>query len=191
MTVQKEFTDKNGNYDILLKHVADRKLRRIIDVGAWWGPWSLFWQPHAERLEIFEPNKRILPMLEHNISTYDNCTLHKTALGESRGTVSMGYDTHSGTNHVTDPKGDTGINTLDSYNFDNVDVIKIDVEGYEMPVLRGAEHTIMTNSPMIQIEGNKSGQRYGIHKKQIPELLTSWGMTRIEKKWPDQVWTFK
>ena len=130
-------------------------------------------------------------MLEHNISTYNNCTLHKTALGEYKGTVSMGYDTHSGTNHVTDSKGDTEINTLDSYNFDNVDIIKIDVEGYEIPVLKGAKHTIMTNSPMIQMEGNKSGQRYGIHKKQILELLTSWGMTRIEKKWPDQVWTFK
>ena len=191
MTVQKDFSDKNGNYDLLLKHVADRKLRRIIDIGAWWGPWSLFWQPHAEKLEIFEPNKRILPMLENNIAGHHNCTLHKTALGESKGTVSMGYETHSGTNHVTNSKGDTVIDTLDSYNFDNVDIIKIDVEGYEMPVLKGAEHTIMTNSPIIQIEGNSSGQRYGIHKKQISDLLASWGMTRIEKKWPDQVWTFK
>jgi len=191
MTVQKDFSDKNGNYDILLKHVADRKLRRIIDVGAWWGPWSLFWQPHAERLEIFEPNKKILPMLEYNISTYNNCNLHKTALGEVSGTVSMAYDTHSGTNHITDFKGDIEIKTLDSYSFDNVDVIKIDVEGYEIPVLKGAINTISTNRPMIQIEGNSSGQKYGIHKKQIMELLTSWGMTRIEKKWPDQVWMFK
>ena len=193
MTVHKDFLDKNGNYDLLLKHVADKKLRRIIDIGAWWGPWSLFWQPHAEKLEIFEPNKKILPKLEHNISTYNNCTLHKTALGEYKGTVSMEYDTHSGTNHVTDNEynKDILINTLDSYNFDNVDIVKIDVEGYEMPVLKGAKHTIMTNSPMIQIEGNSSGQRYGIHKTQIWELLTSWGMTRIEKKWPDQVWTFK
>ena len=182
MTVQKDFADKNGNYDILLKHVANRKLRRIIDIGAWWGPWSLFWQPHAEKLELFEPNKRILPMLENNISPYDNCTLHKIALGESKGTVSMGYDTHSGTNHVTDLQGDTEMRTLDSYSFQDVDVIKIDVEGYEIPVLKGAKHTTMTNSPLIQIEGNSSGQRYGIHKKQISELLSSWGMTRLEKK---------
>ena len=190
MTVQKDGTDKNGNYDILLKHVADRKLRRIIDIGAWWGPWSLFWQPHAEKLEIFEPNKKILPMLEHNISIYKNCKLYKTALGESNGTVSMAYDTHSGTNHVTGSSGDIQIRTLDSYNFTEVDVIKIDVEGYEIPVLKGAEQTITSNRPIIQVEGNSSGKRYGIHKKQIMELLNSWGMTRIEKKWPDQVWIF-
>ena len=88
MTVQKDGTDKRGNYDILLKHV-DRKLRRIIDVGAWWGPWSLFWQPHAEKLEIFEPNEKIFSMLEHNVSKYTNCSLHRTALGESKGKVSM------------------------------------------------------------------------------------------------------
>ncbi len=191
MTVQKDGTDRNGNYDILLKHVADRKLRRIIDIGAWWGPWSLFWQPHAEKLEIFEPNKKILPMLEHNISIYKNCKLYKTALGESKGTVSMSYDTHSGTNHVTDLSGDIQIHTLDSYNFTEVDIIKIDVEGYEIPVLKGAEQTITTNRPIIQVEGNSSGKRYGIQKKQILELLNSWGMTRIEKKWPDQVWMFK
>ena len=191
MTVQKDGTDKNGNYDLLLKHVADRKLRRIIDVGAWWGPWSLFWQPHAEKLEIFEPNEKIFSMLEHNISKYTNCSLHRTALGESKGKVSMEYDTHSGTNHVVGYSGDIELRDLDSYNFDQVDVLKIDVEGYEISVLKGAEQTIKKNRPMIQIEGNSAGKRYGLHKKQIMELLTSWGLTRVEKKWPDQVWTFK
>ena len=119
MTVHKDFLDKNGNYDLLLKHVADKKLRRIIDIGAWWGPWSLFWHPHAEKLEIFEPNKKILPKLEHNISTYNNCTLHKTALGEYKGTVSMEYDTHSGTNHVTDNEytNFSGVNASSSVHF--------------------------------------------------------------------------
>ena len=130
-------------------------------------------------------------MLEHNISTYNNCTLHKTALGETEGTVSMQYDTYSGTNHITESHGDVEINTLDSYNFGDVDVIKIDVEGYEISVLYGAKQTITTQKPLLQIEGNSAGKRYGIHKKQIHDLLNQWGMTRIEKKWPDQVWAFK
>tara|TARA_B100001057_G_scaffold293211_1_gene293299 strand:- start:95 stop:670 length:576 start_codon:yes stop_codon:yes gene_type:complete len=191
MTVQTDFIDPNGNYDILSKHVSGKKLRTIIDVGAWWGPWSLHWQPHADKLEIFEPNRKILPMLEHNISTYNNCTLHKTALGDKKGTVSMRYATHSGTNHVTESEGDIEMRTLDSYNFNNVDVIKIDVEGYELSVLNGAKQTITEQKPLLQIEMNKAGERYGIHKKRVHDLLKDWGMTRIVKIWPDQVWSFK
>ena len=191
MDLQTDFTDPNGNYGIISEYVKDKKLRTIIDVGAWWGPWSLHWQPHAEKVEIFEPNQKILPMLEHNISAYDNCTLHKTALGDKKGTVSMDYETHSGTNHVTKSQGNIEVNTLDSYNFDEVDVIKIDVEGYELSVLIGAKQTITQKKPLLQIEMNKAGQRYGIHKKQVADLLVSWGMTRIAKIWPDQVWAFK
>ena len=94
-------------------------------------------------------------------------------------------------NSNVESHGDIAINTLDSYNFSDVDAVKIDVEGYEISVLNGAKQTITTQKPLLQIEGNSAGKRYGVHKKQILELLTSWGMTRIEKKWPDQVWAFK
>ena len=42
--------------------------------------------------------------------------------------------------------------TLDSYNFTDVDIIKIDVEGYELNVLSGAEETIKNNRPIVQVE---------------------------------------
>ena len=201
MTILKDFTDKKGNYDILWKHVARRKnkplrkqltkpLRTVIDIGAWWGPWTLWWQPHAKKVEVFEPNPHILPMLENNIKELPNCTLHKTALGDVAGTVNMEYQSHSGTNHITEFNGTIPLKTLDSYNFQDVDIIKIDVEGFETAVLEGAEQTIKTQKPIIQVEGNSSGKRYGIHKQDIFNILTSWGMIRIEKKWPDQVWTF-
>lgn len=190
MTLQTDGTDKNGNYDILHEYVGDKHLRRLIDVGAWWGPWSLYWQSRAEQIEIFEPNKKILPMLQNNISKFTNCTLHKTALGNSQGTVSMAYESHSGTNHITKMSGDINITTLDSYKFDKVDVIKIDVEGYEISVLEGAKDTVLSQKPIIQIEANKSGERYGNSKMDILETLKGWGMTRLVKKWPDQVWAF-
>ena len=42
--------------------------------------------------------------------------------------------------------------TLDSYNFNDVDIIKIDTEGYELQVLEGAQDTIKRNRPIVQIE---------------------------------------
>ena len=190
MTIQKDGTDKNGNYDMLARHVKNKNLNTIIDIGAWWGPWTLYWQKYAKRVEIFEPNKKILPMLEHNVNNLTNCIIYKNALGSAEAKVSMAYESHSGTNHITDHNGDIVMKTLDSFGFTDVDIIKIDVEGYEIEVLKGAEQTIKTNKPFIQIEGNSTAKRYGKHKKDIFDLLSSWGMRRREKKWPDQIWSF-
>jgi len=44
------------------------------------------------------------------------------------------------------------VTTLDSFNFLDVDGIKIDVEGWELNVLKGAEKTISRYRPIIQTE---------------------------------------
>ena len=44
------------------------------------------------------------------------------------------------------------VKTIDSCNFENVDFIKIDVEGQELSVLRGALSTISKWKPMISFE---------------------------------------
>jgi hypothetical protein len=60
----------------------------------------------------------------------------------------------------------------------------------EVPLLQGAEQTIRRNRPWILIEGNKSPGRYGRSKRDFLQLLTSWGMTRVYKRWPDQIYRF-
>ena len=189
--MQYDFFDPDGNYDLLYSYVKDKQLRRVIDIGAWWGPWSLWWHDKAKQVEIFEPNQQIISKLKNNIKDLKNCTLHQTALGDKSGKVSMEYASHTGTYHIKDTNGTISLQTLDSYNFDSVDIIKIDAEGYEVPVLEGAKNTIIENKPWIQIEGNKSGARYGRTKLDIKNFLTDIGMTRVTKKWPDQVWTFR
>ena len=42
--------------------------------------------------------------------------------------------------------------TIDSYNFEEVDAIKIDVEGSELLVMQGAKDTIERCRPSIQVE---------------------------------------
>lgn len=44
------------------------------------------------------------------------------------------------------------IKTLDSYNFKDVDIIKIDVEGFEYDVMLGAIDTIKRCKPVVQVE---------------------------------------
>lgn len=94
---------------------------------------------------------------------------YNVALGPVPGTVEMHIKKNDGHNRVandgyTTPSGkavkiNTGYQrvsvpqvTLDSYNFTDVDIIKIDVEGYELQVLEGATQTIANNRPIVQIE---------------------------------------
>ena len=52
--------------------------------------------------------------------------------------------------------------TIDSYNFENVDAIKIDVEGSELFVIEGAKDTIDRCRPSVQVEiVPKQCQQYG------------------------------
>jgi len=183
--------DQKTHYDWLWPWVKDRSLRRAIDCGAHRGEWTLAWKDRVGQIECFEPNVEILPFFKENTEGIQNINLYQHALGDKPGTVAMDYETHLGTYHVTAEEGPYEIKTLDSYNFTDVDVIKIDVEGYEIPLLDGAKDTIMTNRPWIQIEANETGSKfYDRPKKQILEKLDSFGMKRMAKEWPDQIWCF-
>jgi len=183
-------SDRNAR--TLLGMMGDpAQLHRVIDCGAWIGQWSLMHR-HAEHVEAFEPNPDILPLLEHNIQSCPQIHLHRTALSNQPGRTALRYESHTGTCHMW-PEGhaqDIEVRTLDSYQFSDVDIIKIDVEGMEVPLLQGAEQTIRRNRPWILIEGNESPGRYGRSKRDFLQLLTSWGMTRVYKRWPDQIYRF-
>jgi FkbM family methyltransferase len=96
---------------------------------------------------------------------------HNIALGPTPGQVEMHIKKNDGHNRVANDNGEfktvTGKDikrnegyervsieqkTLDSYAFENVDIIKIDVEGYELLILEGADQTIASNRPIVQVE---------------------------------------
>lgn len=96
---------------------------------------------------------------------------HNVALGPDAKIIEMHIKKNDGHNRVANDNGDfktvTGKDikrnegyprvkidqrVLDDYNYDDVDIIKIDVEGYELLVLEGASKTIQKNRPIIQVE---------------------------------------
>jgi hypothetical protein len=84
-------------------------------------------------------------------------------------------------------KGETKINKLDSLDLQGVDFIKIDVEGLEMEVLKGAEKTLQ-NVEYLMIELNGNSEKYGSSKRDIKEHLKSLGFKVLIKTWPDIVY---
>ena len=67
---------------------------------------------------------------------------------ENPGGISLLNKNHSD----KDDKINTSIITLDSLNLNNVSIMKIDVEGYEIEALTGALDTIQKNKPIIILE---------------------------------------
>lgn len=141
----------------------------FIDIGANYGTHSLLFLVHQIKTLTIEPNRschdyfRQLCMLNHVTPTLD-----PVALGEEKGHVELSY-----------PQGDTWLGstnaevakklaqtleltterveqrTLDDY-FEQIGrkrtLIKIDTEGNELSVLRGAARTLQENRPKIVFE---------------------------------------
>ena len=86
------------------------------------------------------------------------------ATNRNEGTIDiLDHTDHGGHNHVVLDSDNVKLResqnlvpvparTLDSYNFEDVDCIKIDVEGSELLVMQGAKDTIERCRPSVQVE---------------------------------------
>jgi len=144
-----------------------------IDIGANIGLWSKDLSNYFDKLVCFEPNPNCINYLEKNIRN-QTTTIYSFALGSKEenknlfihpvnsgassfvDNTKVGIDKDSRPVYGSFPKETQKINVnikkLDSFNFKKIDFIKIDVQGYEFEVLKGAEITLSTNNATICIE---------------------------------------
>lgn len=166
----------------------DKKFNFIVDVGAWCGTWALSMQQFAEKIHCYEPNNIHYECLVRNISPYINIDSTNQAVGNKDGLVKLTKENATQNTRVLLEKGEITINKLDHLGHRDIDFIKIDVEGLEMEVLRGAEK-ILENVEYLMIELNGNSKKYGSSKKDIKEHLKSSGFKILIKSWPDIVYT--
>lgn len=164
-----------------------------IDIGAHIGttvaPYSrLFSLVHA-----YEPSRMNYTFLEKNVQRNNlvNCKIYNIGLYSHECNGSMKY--HGGGNsgcYAFEPLefGDTKCISLDSQNHEFVDFIKVDTEGSELYVLKGAENTLRRWKPLIQFETNNMCEKiYGIKIEQTIHYLQSLGYVVFDSSDPNNL----
>ena len=107
------------------------------------------------------------------------------AVGSAEGFVSLTSDDFTQAKRV-DKTGDIQIVTLDSMEYKDVDMIKIDVEGYEMEVLKGATR-LLDSVKFLMIELNNNTKKYGSNNLQVEKFISERGFKLLMDHWPDKV----
>lgn len=153
-----------------------KKFGLAVDVGAHCGLWSRVLVKCFKEVDAFEPVSRHAQCFAKNVP---EARLHQFALGESRARVAMSVGLKSTGNSSVDRNGTqvVEIGALDECEgVGNVDFLKIDCEGFEYFVLKGAEVTIKADLPCILVEQKKGmGSKYGLSDTAAVDLLQSWG----------------
>lgn len=137
---------------------------RVIDVGGNRGIYTYqFWRL-GTWVEVFEPNPTCLRILMAWAVGKSTVHLHSVALSSSFGHANLRipidefgieHDAsasieNEGFAHARDQL--VPLKTLDSYGFEGISLIKIDVEGHEHRVIEGAVSTIASSKPALLVE---------------------------------------
>jgi FkbM family methyltransferase len=150
--------------------------RTAIDVGGHVGFWSYYLAFAFQRVHAFEPSELFARCFERNVRA-KGVTLHRVALGEAERRIALEVDPeNTGATHVRPGgEGEIPMRRLDDFGFDEVDFIKIDVEGFERQVLEGGRETLLRCRPVVIIEQKEFAGRYGDERYAAAELLQALG----------------
>lgn len=190
---------KNLEYDRLTLHIFKKHLKsdsNCIDVGCHKGEILeviLKLAPHGKHF-AFEPIPQMFQGLNSKFS--EKVTLYNVALSDEEGKTTFNYvknaPAYSGLKQrkyaVDNPdiqKINVKLNKLDKLipSDTKIDMIKIDVEGAEFGVLKGAFETIKRDQPLVLFEfGLGASEFYGTHPKDIFDFFESCEMKIFKLK---------
>lgn len=158
--------------DVLERFVDDVQAGdTVLDVGANVGVWSCVGGDIASEVIAVEPHRQTAERCGENLKQNGiNGSPHPIALGGERGTVSLAV-TNDAVGTQRPEVADAGTHEVQQWPGDEVpaiedpDVIKVDVEGAEAPVLAGLSNTLTQGScRVIYLEAHSPGDATKLRK---------------------------
>lgn len=138
--------------------------KHIIDAGGYVGDTALLFSSYTDKnIHVFEASPSNMDIIRETIrlNHLDNIVPVSKALGEKSGTATFSLGEHNSCNSLVERPGynypdhiEVPVVTLDDYVRENdleVGLIKVDIEGGEQLLLRGAVETIRTQHPILLI----------------------------------------
>lgn len=146
----------------------------VLDIGANFGAHTFHFSNVAGKVIAFEPQLELYRMLNGSLALQhrSNVFAMNVAVGETGGTggtincPSMNFmlpNNFGGVSLLEEWSGRVSLMAIDSIGLDSCDFIKIDVEGMELQVLKGAESTIMRNRPIISVEADREDKAFELY----------------------------
>lgn len=164
--------------------IADyvNKSDTVVDVGANLGFFTILLSnlvgPNG-KIFSFEPSKKTFKALSENIKINNirNVIMENSGCGDIEGTFSLSKDgKFSGMDHIIVDKTEvTNFERIDMIKLDNyfesfngrINLIKIDTEGYEPNVLKGAVKLINSFHPVLVVELSRTYLQQSVDAKRI------------------------
>ena len=155
----------------------------VIDVGANIGDHTVTyakWVGSGGSVIAIEPVPEIFDCLCFNMKGKSHVVPMNIALSDKDSIVAVQVSENAGASYLMeDCEGRTDLCmtvTLDSFDYRGVSFIKIDAEGFETKILRGATKTIFREKPAMLIEVNDGALlRAGSSKIELRDLIESLG----------------
>ncbi len=155
--------------------------RVCLDIGSNIGQWT---RPLAKRFDsvvCFEPNPNFRECFNKNIQE-KNVLLWPYGLSDKEHKAKQDFNSTI----LQQEDGDIDCRTLDSFGLTNVDFVKIDVDGFEVPLLNGARETLTKNNPVINIEMKRDKRSDIVYK--CESILKELGYQFKKRTKSDEVW---
>ena len=189
--------------DLVKKY--DLKIKGIIHVGG----------HHGEELEdyidegiqniiLFEPLSDCFDVIGYKCQDLNaNIEGHQVALGSERGIAKMYVsDNEKQSSSILKPKvhlthhphvkfpetEEVDVGRMDDYQTGGYNFLNMDVQGYELEVLKGATETLK-KVRYVYCEVNRDEvYENNAYVEEIDEFLSNYGMTRVETDWEGEIW---